>query len=91
MTYYVLQGGEWVLNFKNSSTDMAKEASYYVSFKTEPTVKRLKEIFIELYIKDPNVKWDWDVNNEDAIMVTSIFKSKNKIVPVELWGNHAPK
>lgn len=84
MTYYVLQGGEWVLNFKNSSTDMAKEASYYVSFKTEPTVKRLKEIFIELYIKDPNVKWDWDVNNEDAIMVTSIFKSKNKIVPVEL-------
>ena len=84
MTYYVLQGGEWVLNFKNSLTDMAKEASYYVSFKTEPTVKRLKEIFIELYINDPNVKWDWNVNNEDAIMVTSIFKSKNKIVPVEL-------
>ncbi len=84
MIYYVLQGGEWVLNLKNSTTDMAKEASYYVSFKTEPTVKRLKEIFIELYIKDPNVKWDWDVNNEDAIMVTSIFKSKNKIEPVNL-------
>ena len=84
MIYYVLQGGEWVLNFKNRSTDMAQQASYYLSFKTEPTVKRLKEIFIELYIKDPNVKWDWDVNNEDAIMVTSIFKSKNKIEPVSL-------
>tara|TARA_R100000231_G_scaffold37929_3_gene33246 strand:+ start:268 stop:522 length:255 start_codon:yes stop_codon:yes gene_type:complete len=84
MIYYVLQGGEWVLNFKNSSTDMAKEVSYYLSFKTEPTVKRLKEIFIDIYINDPNVKWDWDVNNKNAIMVTSIFKSKNKIEPVSL-------
>ena len=84
MTYYVLQGGEWVLNYKNLSTDMARQATYFLSFKTEPTVERLKEIFIDLYIKDPNVKWDWDVNNEDAIMVQTIIKSKSKIEPVEL-------
>ena len=84
MIYYVLQGGEWVLNFKNNSTDMAKEASYYVSLDIEPTVKRLKEIFIEIYITDPNVKWNPEVNNEDAIMVSSIFKSKSKIEPVQI-------
>tara|TARA_R100000231_G_scaffold134949_1_gene108958 strand:+ start:513 stop:767 length:255 start_codon:yes stop_codon:yes gene_type:complete len=84
MIYYVLQGGEWVLNFKNKSTDMTKQATYFLRFKTEPTVEKLKEIFVDLYINDPNVKWDCDVNNKDAIMVQTIIKSKSKIEQVEL-------
>jgi len=84
MIYYVLQGGEWVLNFKNKSTDMTKVATYFLSFKTEPSLKRLKAIFIDLYMKDPNVKWDYEVNNKDAVMCQNIFKSKTKIDPVEL-------
>ena len=55
-----------------------------LSFKTEPSVQRLKEIFVDLYIKDKNVKWDWEVNNKDAVMVQTIIKSKSKIEPVEI-------
>ena len=84
MIYYVLQGGEWVLNFKNRSTDMAQQATYFLSLKTEPSVKRLKEIFVDLYIKDKNVKWNPEVNNKDAVMCQTIIKSKSKIEPVEL-------
>jgi len=84
MIYYVLQGGEWVLNFKNGSSDMEKQAAYFLKFKTEPTVERLKEIFIDLYIKDKNVKWDNEVNSKDAVMVLSIIKSKSKIEEVQI-------
>ena len=84
MIYYVLQGGEWVLNFKNGSSDMAKQATYFLKFKTEPTVEKLKEIFVDLYINDKNVGWDWDVNSEDAVMVQTIIRSKSKIESVQI-------
>ena len=84
MIYYVLQGGEWVLNFKNGSSDMTKQASYFLKFKTEPTVEKLKEIFVDLYINDKKVQWDWDVNSEDAVMVQTIIKSKSKIEQVQI-------
>jgi len=84
MIYYVLQGGEWVLNFKNGSTDMAKQASYFLKFKTEPTVEKLKEIFVDLYINDKKVGWNNEVNSKDAVMVQTIIKSKSKIEAVKL-------
>ena len=84
MIYYVLTGGEWVLNYKNQSTDMAKQASYFLKFRSEPTLEKLKEIFRDLYMQDKKVNWNNDVNNKDAVMVQSIVKSKSKIEEVSL-------
>lgn len=84
MIYYVLQGGEWVLNFKNGSTDMTKQASYFLKFKTEPTVEELKEIFIDLYIQDKRVNWDEEFNSRDAVMVQTIIRSKSRIEEVQI-------
>ncbi len=84
MEYYVLQGGEWVLNFKNQSTDMPKQCSFFISFKKEPTIERLKEIFLDLYKKEKRVKWNDEINNENAVELCSVIKSKSKIEPVEL-------
>ena len=84
MIYYVLQGGEWVLNFKNGSTDMTKQVSFFLKFKTEPTVERLKEIFVDLYIKDKRVNWNDKFNCKDAVMVDVIIRSKSKIEQVQI-------
>ena len=84
MEYYVLQGGEWVLNFKNRSTDMPKQCSFFISFKKEPTIERLKEIFLDLYKKEKRVKWNDEINNEKAVELCTIIKSKAKMIPVEL-------
>ena len=84
MEYYVLQGGEWVLNFKNRSTDMPKQCSFFISFKKEPTIERLKEIFLDLYKKEKRVRWNDEINNEKAVELCTIIKSKSKIIPVEL-------
>ena len=84
MEYYVLQGGEWVLNFKNRSTDMPKQCSFFISFKKEPTIERLKEIFLDLYKKEKRVRWNDEINNEKAVELCSIIKSKAKMIPVEL-------
>ena len=84
MIYYVLTGGEWVLNYKNRSTDMAKQASYFLKFRTEPSIEKLKEIFCDLYIQDKRVNWNDDVNNKDAVMVQTIVRSKSKIEEVSL-------
>ena len=84
MEYYVLQGGEWVLNFKNRSTDMPKQCSFFISFKKEPTIERLKEIFLDLYKKEKRVRWNDEINNEKAVELCTIIKSKAKMIPVEL-------
>ena len=84
MEYYVLQGGEWVLNFKNRSTDMPKQCSFFISFKKEPTIERLKEIFLDLYKKEKKVRWNDEINNEKAVELCTIIKSKSKMIPVEL-------
>lgn len=84
MEYYVLQGGEWVLNFKNRSTDMPKQCSFFISFKKEPTIERLKEIFLDLYKKEKKVRWNDQINNEKAVELCTIIKSKAKMIPVEL-------
>ena len=84
MEYYVLQGGEWVLNFKNRSTDMPKQCSFFISFKKEPTIERLKEIFLDLYKKEKKVRWNDEINNENAVELCTVIKSKSKIEPVEL-------
>ena len=84
MEYYVLQGGEWVLNFKNRSTDMPKQCSFFISFKKEPTTERLKEIFLDLYKKEKKVKWNDEINNEKAVELCTIIRSKSKMIPVEL-------
>lgn len=84
MEYYVLQGGEWVLNFKNRSTDMPKQCSFFISFKKEPTIERLKEIFLDLYKKEKRVKWNDEINNENAVELCTIIRSKAKMTAVEL-------
>ena len=84
MEYYVLQGGEWVLNFKNRSTDMPKQCSFFISFKKKPTIERLKEIFLDLYKKEKKVRWNDEINNENAVELCTVIKSKSKIEPVEL-------
>jgi len=84
MEYFVLQGGEWVQNYKNRSTDMEKQCSFFLSFKSEPSIKRLKEIFLDLYKKEKRVKWDSEINNEDAVELCTIIRSKAKMEVVDI-------
>ena len=85
MIYYVLTGGEWVHNYETASSDIPFETSYFIKFKTQPTIEKLKSIFIDLYIQDKRVNWNDDVNNKDAVMVQSIVRSKSKIEEVSIW------
>ena len=83
MIYYVLTGGEWVHNYETASSDIPFETSYFIKFKTQPTIEKLKSIFIDLYTGDEKVSWNHKANKRENIELRTILKSNSKIEEVK--------
>ena len=82
MIYYVLTGGEWVPNYETASSDIPFETSYFIKFKTQPTIEKLKSIFIDLYTGDEKVSWNHKANKRENIELRTILRSDTKIEEV---------
>jgi len=84
MIYYVLTGGEWVRNYDTCGSDIPFEASYFIKFKTQPTIEKLKLIFIDLYMGDKKVLWNHKANKKENIELRTILKSSTIIEEIKI-------
>ena len=84
MIYYVLTGGEWVRDYDKCHTDIPFEVSYFIKFKTQPTIEKLKSIFIDLYMADEKVLWNHKANKKENIELRTILKSSAIIQEIKI-------